>query len=62
MAGVDAGRVFVEGESSKKWHPSYAAGIFYSPFQRHMLFELAVGQSPESAFFLIQAKMLNLGF
>jgi hypothetical protein len=61
-AGIDAGRVFVEGEKSGDWHPSYAAGIFYAPFNRHLLFEVAVGHSAESTFFLLQAKMMGLGF
>ncbi|TDI46459.1 MAG: hypothetical protein E2P02_05040 [Acidobacteria bacterium] len=62
MGTIDAGRVFVAGEDSHKWHPSYAAGIFYAPFNRHLLFEVGVGHSTESTFFLVQAKMMGLGF
>jgi hypothetical protein len=62
MLGIDAGRVFVEGESSNDWHPSFGGGIFYAPFTRHVIFEVAVGHSAESTFFLIQSKMLGLGF
>ena len=47
---------------TNEWHPSYGAGIFYAPFNRHMLFEIAVGHSAESTFFLIQGKTLGLGF
>lgn len=62
LVGVDAGRVFVEGEKSRNWHPSYSAGIFYLPFARHMLFEVGVGRSAENTFFLVHAKMMGLGF
>jgi hypothetical protein len=62
LLGVDAGRVFVEGEKSRNWHPSYSAGIFYAPFTRYMLFEVGMGHSAESTFFLVGAKMLGLGF
>jgi hemolysin activation/secretion protein len=61
LVGADIARVFLKGESSSRWHPSYAAGIFYAPFERHFVFDVGVGRSSEGTFFLIQAKMLGLG-
>ena len=37
LAAADAGRVFLKGEDSSKWHSSYGGGIFYAPFARHFL-------------------------
>ena len=32
MLGGDVGRVFLEGESSGKWHPAVGAGVFFDVF------------------------------
>ena len=59
---VDAGRVWLEGESSSKWHPAYGGGIFYSPFHRAALFEAGVGRSAEKTFFIFLAQVKFLEF
>jgi len=54
---VDAGRVWLEGESSSKWHPSYGAGIFFAPFHRTAVFEAGAGRSVEKTFFMFRAQV-----
>ncbi len=53
------GRVFVDGEDSKKWHPSIGGSIWVSYINRMLNFEFSVGKSYEgltlslgNAFFL----------
>ncbi len=63
IIGVSAfggvGRVFVEGEDSKKWHPSFGGSLWISYINRLLNFEFSVGKSYEgltlslgNAFFL----------
>ena len=59
---MDAGRVWLEGEPSSKWHPSLGAGIFYAPFSRFALFEAGIGRSSERTFFLFRAQANFLEF
>jgi hypothetical protein len=49
----DAARVFVEGESSTKWHPSYGGGVFLASFNRTGAIHLGVGSSPDDGFFFM---------
>jgi hypothetical protein len=44
---TDIGRVFLEGESSNKWHPAYGGGIFFSVLDLATVFSLAVATSEE---------------
>ena len=44
---ADAGRVFVEGESSNKWHPAYGGGVFFSVLDLSTVFTLSVARSEE---------------
>jgi hypothetical protein len=46
----DVGRVFVQGESSRVWHPSLGLGVFFAGFDRLMLFEFGVGIGPDETF------------
>lgn len=59
---VDAGRVWLSGESSTKWHPAYGAGVFYAPFNRFALFKAGVGRSAERTFFIFKAQANFLEF
>jgi hypothetical protein len=52
-----AGRVWLESESSSKWHPSFGLGVFYAPFHRAAVFEAGVGKSVEQTFFIFRAQM-----
>ncbi|UCC83505.1 MAG: hypothetical protein JSW46_00805 [Gemmatimonadota bacterium] len=49
----DAARVFVGGEDSSKWHPSYGGGVFLTSFDRSGAFHLGAGSSPDDGFFFI---------
>ena len=40
--GVQAGRVFSEGESSRRWHPSAGGGVFYEMLRGFSVFSLSV--------------------
>jgi len=44
---ADAGRVYVRGEASKKWHSSYGGGFFFSVIDLATVFSLTVGRSEE---------------
>jgi len=59
---LDAGRVFLKGEDSSKWHPAYGGGVFYSPFGGSALFEIGVGSGDEGTFLVIGARMRGFGF
>ena len=53
----DIGRVFVDGESSRKWHPSWGGGLWFSPLARTNTISFVVANSPEETLFY-----LRLGF
>ena len=44
---ADVGRVFEDGESSKKWHPSGGGGVWFSPLTRTNTVSLSVATSSE---------------
>jgi len=50
---VNAARVFVDGEDSSKWHPSYAGGLVLTAFDHASAIHLGVGTSPDSGFFFM---------
>ena len=58
----DAGRVFLEGEDSGRWHPAYGGGVFYAPFNGLAMFELGVGRSHEGTFLIFGGRMRGFGF
>ncbi len=62
MLQADTGRVWLEGEPSSKWHPSFGGGIFYAPFSRFALFEAGIGRSTERTFFMFRAQAKLLEF
>ncbi len=59
---TDAGRVFLEGEDSGKWHPSYGMGVFYAPFERTSLYGLKFGKDEDKWFVVIEARMSGFTF
>jgi hypothetical protein len=60
--GADAGRVWLSGESSNKWHTGIAGGMFFTPFNRLTLIEFGVGKSEEKTFFVFGANLRIIGF
>ena len=58
---TDAGRVYLKGEDSRDWHPSYGVGIFYAPFRRSSLYGLKVGMTEDKWFFQLDARMSGFG-
>jgi hypothetical protein len=44
---ADAGRVYLDGEQSGRWHTQVMAGVFYAAFDRLLLVEIGVGRSDE---------------
>lgn len=44
---TDVGRVYLEGETSKKWHTAYGGGFFFSVLDLSTVFPLAVAVSEE---------------
>jgi outer membrane protein assembly factor BamA len=53
----DIGRVYVDNESSKKWHDGYGGGIWFSPIQR-IVASLTLAHSDEQAIY----PRITLGF
>jgi len=45
---VETGRVFVAGEDSRMWHPSYGAGVWAAPWNRETTLTGSLGFSEES--------------
>jgi len=59
----DAARVFLKGEDSSKWHPSYGGGIFITGYDRSGAIHLGVGNSAEDGlFFMFIANFAGLAF
>jgi len=52
---AETGRVFVENDTSKKWHPSYGAGLWVSYLNSTLIGTTYIAFSPETTIF-------NLGF
>ena len=46
----DIGRVWLKGETSKRWHSSYGGGIFYAPFNLFFI-SATMGISAEDRLF-----------
>ena len=47
FAFADTGRVFLDGESSRRWHSSWGGGIWLSALDRRNTLTLGVGRGPE---------------
>jgi hypothetical protein len=45
---TDAGRVFLNGESSSKWHSAFGGGFWISIYERAINFSLNFAKSPET--------------
>ena len=54
---ADVGRVFLDGESSKEWHPSGGAGVWFAPLVRTNAISFTVAGSEEDVLVY-----LRLGF
>lgn len=54
----DLGRVYFEGENSKKWHTAVGAGIWFSFIRREYSISFAVAKSEERTGFYVQAGFL----
>ena len=50
----DVGRVFFDGESSSKWHPSGGGGIWFAPLGKTNAFSLSLAVSEESFLFYMR--------
>jgi hypothetical protein len=54
-AGLETGRVFVEGEDSHRWHNSAGIGFFFAPFDRWSMFEIGVTRGSEETFVILRS-------
>ena len=54
---ADAGRVYVSGETSDRWHTATGGGLWLAPLSVSNTFSLAVARSPERT-----AAYARLGF
>jgi hemolysin activation/secretion protein len=50
---VDAGRVYLEGESSDEWHASYGGGIFFQMLTLNSVFHGAVAHGDDGTRFYV---------
>ncbi len=48
LAFGETGRVFVEGEISERWHPSWGGGIWIAPVDREFTISASIGHSAEN--------------
>jgi hypothetical protein len=51
----DAGRVFLEGEGSDRWHRGYGGGIFFVSPGRRNLVSFSVGLSEGNTAYYLRA-------
>jgi hypothetical protein len=54
LAFGDVGRVFEDGESSKKWHPAYGGGVWIAPLARTNAISFTVAKSEEETLFYLR--------
>ena len=47
FALADAGRVYLDGEDSDRWHAGFGGGIFFAVLSRSTVFSLSVARSDE---------------
>jgi hypothetical protein len=52
MAVADAGRVFLDGESSDTWHRSYGGGIWFAPLNRGTTLHVTAVRSAQRTSFI----------
>jgi hypothetical protein len=53
VISADAGRVFVRGESSDRWHPTYGGGIYVSIINKDLTFSLVTARSTEDVLYYL---------
>jgi len=53
----EVGRVFIQGDQSAKWHPSYGTGIWISYLNNEIIFNANIAFSPERTTFAFGFKM-----
>jgi hypothetical protein len=51
LAHTDAGRVFLDGESSKTWRTSWGGGVWFAPLSRGTVLHLTAARSEEETSF-----------
>ena len=51
----DIGRVYLEGEVSKKWHSAVGGGLWFSFLERTVGFTVALAKSEERTSFYVSA-------
>ncbi|KAA0246334.1 MAG: hypothetical protein EDM72_05590, partial [Chlorobiota bacterium] len=56
---AETGRVYIENDSSKKWHPSYGFGLWVSYFNSMIIGSTYVAFSPDRTTFFLG---LGMGF
>lgn len=55
MGFFDEGRVFLDGETSNRWHHGYGGGLFFATPGRRNLVSLFVGQSEGNTAYYLRA-------
>jgi hypothetical protein len=50
---ADTGRVWLEGETSDRWHDSYGAGLLFQPISTPLIFRARVAHSADGAVFYL---------
>jgi hypothetical protein len=51
---ADAGRVFLQGESSDQWHTAFGGGVFLSYLERAYTFSVALASGDERTALYLQ--------
>jgi hypothetical protein len=58
----DAGRVWLGGEISKRWHSGYGAGIYFIPYNKFLITAMAGFSGKEKLFNISIGTKINLDF
>jgi hypothetical protein len=58
----DVARVWIDDESSKKWHHSYGGGLYYIPFNMFIISATTAYSKEDMLFNLTIGTKLNLTF
>ncbi len=59
---LETGRVWINGEDSKKWHPSYGGGLYYVPYDLIMISATMGFSGEENLFNFTLGTKFNLTF
>jgi hypothetical protein len=58
----DIGRVWLDGEKTRIWHPAYGAGVYFVPYNKFMVTGSVGFSAKESMFSFVLGTKINLSY